>query len=191
MHAKAVHGGQEPFSLCDKALPGFGFAGAQQDDEASHNGSDCAVTAFGLGSQHWFDSRSVAEGHPNAGVHSELFIQGKELTQEVQHRGVLPGAARSFAFNGKQSRLQPAADTVDDGGKGEHEKLVAAGKIVPHGAYGQSGFISYFTKGCPLQTVACDDPEDSLDNFLAPGFGINNFGHQYFLARTCFNTAQH
>lgn len=103
VHAQAVHGGQEPFSLCDKALPGCSFAGAQQDDEASDNGSDGAVAAFGLGSQDRFDPGSVAEGHPNAGIHGEFFVQGKELTQEVQHRGVLPGAALGFAFNGKQS----------------------------------------------------------------------------------------
>jgi len=58
-------------------------------------------------------------------------------------------------------------------------------------AHGQSGFVGYFPEGCPFQAIAGNDPEYSLDNFLAPGFGINNFGHQSFLARTCFNTAQY
>ena len=42
-----------------------------------------------------------------------------------------------------------------------------------------------------MQAVAGNDAKYGLDNFLAPDFGINNFGHQYFLARMCFHHAQH
>ena len=56
---------------------------------------------------------------------------------------------------------------------------------MPDGTHGQPGLVSHLPQGRPFQPVHGDDPEDRFNNFLAPGFGINNFGHPYFLARSC------
>lgn len=67
------------------------------------------------------------------------------------------------------------------------EQFFAAGKVVPDGAHGQACFIGHLAQRSPLQPVHCDDPEDRFNDFRAPGFGINNFGHPYYLAHPCLN----
>lgn len=65
------------------------------------------------------------------------------------------------------------------------QKLVAAGKVMPHGADGESGLVGDLAQGSPLQTVDDDDPEDSFHDILAPDFGIDNFRHPLYLAQPC------
>lgn len=94
VHAQAVHGGQEPFRFSHERLLRVSFSRVQDHDEATNDGGHGAVAAFGFGGQDGLDPGSMPERHPHASVHRELFVQGQELTEEVQHRMVLLGAFR-------------------------------------------------------------------------------------------------
>lgn len=178
VHAHPVHGGEEPFSFSDESLLHISFTRAQQHNEASHNGGHGAVTAFGFVGQDGLDPGRVPERHPHASVYRELLVQGQELAQEIQHSLVLAGAFRHGFFDGRECRLKTPCDSIDHRPKGEDQKFITAGEVVPNRANRQPCFVGYFPEGCPFQAVAGNDPEDGLDNFMAPGFGINNFGHQ-------------
>jgi hypothetical protein len=60
------------------------------------------------------------------------------------------------------------------------QQFIAAGKVVPDGANGKSGFVGHLPQGGTLKAIRGNDPEDGFDYFLAPGFGINNLGHKSF-----------
>ncbi|GGJ09372.1 hypothetical protein GCM10010052_03600 [Paenarthrobacter histidinolovorans] len=191
MHAQPVQGCQKAFRFGYQDLPGIRLAGVQEQDQTTHHGCHCPVAPLRFRGEDGLDASGVTEGHPDAGVHSEFLIQGKELAQEIQDGSLVPGAAGDFQFNLGQRRFEAPCDAVNDRSKGEDQEFVTAGKIVTNRAHGQSGFVRHLPEGCPFQAITGNDPEYCLDYFLAPGFGINNFGHQLFLARTCFNTAQY
>lgn len=177
VHAQAVHRGQESFSLGNQGLLGIGPSGVQEHDQAPDGGSYGAVAALGFGCQDRFDPCCVPESHPHAGVHGELLIQGQELAKEVHHCRKLFRTSLRLLFDECQGFFQPCSNAVNDSAEGEHQEVVAAGKVVPDRAHSQTGLIRYFPEGRPFQAIAGNDPENGLDNFLAPGFGINNFGH--------------
>ena len=178
VHAQAVHGRQEPLRLCDEGLLGIGSPGAQVHDQAPDDGRYSAVASLGFGCEDGFDAGGMPECHPYARIDGEFFIQGQELAQKVQYCSLLFRGVRRFLFDSCHGGLKPPGNPVNDSAKGKHQEVVAAGKVVPDGAHCQSGFIRHFPEGCPFQAIAGNDPEYGLDNFLAPGFGINNFGHQ-------------
>ena len=94
MHAQPVHGCQEPFRFRHKGLLRVSFTGVQEHDEATDDGSHCAVTALGFVNQDWLDPGSVPERHPDAGIYCEFLVQGQELAEEVQYSVVLLRAIR-------------------------------------------------------------------------------------------------
>ena len=96
-------------------------------------------------------------------------------------------AAGKCSIRGAEHGLEPPDHPVHHAAKGERQKLVAAGEVVADGPDGQPGFVCHFPQGRPFQAVNGNDPQDGFDNFLAPGFGINNFGHPYYLAHLCPN----
>lgn len=177
VHAQPVKGGQEPLGFRHECLMGLGFPGAQKHDETPDDGSYGTVAPLGFCGQYRFDACSVTEGHPDAGIHRQFFVQGKELAEQVQDGRVLFLAAERLRFDGGERGLKPAGNTVNHRAEREGQEFVAAGEVVAYRAHCQPGLICYFPQGCPFQAITGNDPENSLDNFLAPGFGINNFGH--------------
>ena len=85
----------------------------------------------------------------------------------------------------RQCHREPARDPVHNRGKGMAEQFFAAGKVVPDGAHGEAGFVCHLPQRRTLEAVDGDDPEDRFNDFCAPGFGINNFRHPYYLAHLC------
>lgn len=178
VHAQPVHGGEEPFRFSDEGLLRVSFTGAQEHDEASDDGGHGAVAALGFVGQDGLDTGSVPERHPHACVYCQFLIQGQELAQEIQHSLVLIRTFRGRLLDSCECHLETSCDAIDHRPEGENQKFITAGEVVPHRANSQPRLVSYFPQGCPFQAVAGNDPEDGLDNFMAPGFGINNFGHQ-------------
>ncbi len=176
MHAQTVEGGQEPLSLGDEAFLGA-FSGIQRHDQTPDDGGYGTVAALGFCGQHRFDACSMAEGHPDAGIHGQFFVEGKELAEQVQDGHVLFLASGWLGFDCTECGLEPAGYTVDHCAEREGQQLVAAGEVVAHRAHCQPRLIGYFPQGRPFQAITGNDPKNSVDDFLAPGFGINNFGH--------------
>lgn len=177
MHAQPIHGGQKPLSLGDKILLVVSLGRVQEKDQAAHDRGHRPVAALSFRGQDRLDTGSVPESHPHAGVDGEFLIQGQELAQDVQDGSVLFRGAEDFLLYLRQGGFEPSGDAVYHCPEREDEQFIAAGKIVTHRAHSQPGFIRYFPEGGPLQAITGDDPEYGVDDFLAPGFGINNFGH--------------
>ena len=85
----------------------------------------------------------------------------------------------------RQGCSKAAHDAVHYHCEGEGEQFLAPGEVVPDGTDSQPGLIGHFPQRGPLQPVTCDDPENGFDHVLAPGFGIYDFGHYFYLARMC------
>jgi hypothetical protein len=56
---------------------------------------------------------------------------------------------------------------------------------VPYRPDGQPCLVRCFPQGGPLQPVTRDDAEYCFNDVLAPGFGIYDFRHSFYLARMC------
>jgi hypothetical protein len=80
---------------------------------------------------------------------------------------------------------EPQEDPVHNGGEGIRQELFAACEIVPDRPDRQAGLVCYLTEGGPLQAVNGNNPENSVDNFPAPDFGIYDFWHPSFLTQLC------
>ena len=180
MHAQAVQRCEEPFGFSDQDVLLFRAGRQQRHDQLPDDGGHRPVAARGFRSEHGFDPGSVAEGQPDADVHRPFFVEWQQLAKQRHDclvPGRVPGRRRQDCV---QRILEAAGDPLDHHGEGMDQQLIAVREIVPDGAHCQPGFIGNLPEGSPFQTIGCDDPEHGVDNVLAPGSGIYNFGHMSF-----------